>query len=222
MQAPVPYLNRALAEEQLGVDADEHDEHQEAQVQYSGAVKVGLCCMYQCTCSCIHSALVTWNLAYKIAVSTKLHYVQIAICTGCTVRTVESCTSFTGYIIALRTALHCIQIALCTNGTVYKWYCVQHCTVYKTALCTKLHCMQNCTLHCIQNCTVYNIARCTKLHCVQHCSVYKTALCTKLHYVGCGCFRGPSLSYSRTSTLPDSSTCAAATQLSTARVLCST
>ncbi len=45
MQAPVPYLNRALAEEQLGVDADEHDEHQEAQVQYSGAVKVGLCCL---------------------------------------------------------------------------------------------------------------------------------------------------------------------------------
>lgn len=43
MQAPVPYLNRALAEEQLGVDADERSEHQEAQVQYSGAVKVGLC-----------------------------------------------------------------------------------------------------------------------------------------------------------------------------------
>ncbi|DBA96166.1 hypothetical protein WJX77_001862 [Trebouxia sp. C0004] len=37
--APVPYLNRALAEEQLGVDADEHNQHQEAQVQYSGAVK---------------------------------------------------------------------------------------------------------------------------------------------------------------------------------------
>lgn len=116
----------------------------------------------------------------QIAVSTKMHYVQIAICTACTVRTVESCTSFTVYIIALRTALHCIQIALCTNGTVYIWYCVQHCTVYKTALCTKLH------------------------------------------YVGCGCYRGPSLSYSRTSTLPDSSTCASATQLSTARVLCST
>ncbi len=43
LQAPVPYLNRALAEEQLGVDADERNEHQEAQVQYSGAVKVGLC-----------------------------------------------------------------------------------------------------------------------------------------------------------------------------------
>ncbi len=47
MQAPVPYLNRALAEEQLGVDADERNEHQEAQVQYSGAVKVGLCSAWE-------------------------------------------------------------------------------------------------------------------------------------------------------------------------------
>ena len=47
MQAPVPYLNRALAEEQLGVDADELNEHQEAQVQYSGAVKVGICSAWE-------------------------------------------------------------------------------------------------------------------------------------------------------------------------------
>ncbi len=47
MQAPVPYLNRALAEEQLGVDADERNEHQEAQVQYSGAVKVGICSAWE-------------------------------------------------------------------------------------------------------------------------------------------------------------------------------
>jgi hypothetical protein len=47
VQAPVPYLNRALAEEQLGVDADERNEHQEAQVQYSGAVKVGLCSAWE-------------------------------------------------------------------------------------------------------------------------------------------------------------------------------
>lgn len=40
MQAPVPYLNRALAEEQLGVDADEQGQHQLAQEQYAGAVKV--------------------------------------------------------------------------------------------------------------------------------------------------------------------------------------
>lgn len=45
VQAPVPYLNRALAEEQLGVDADEHNEHQEAQMQYSEAVEVSLCCL---------------------------------------------------------------------------------------------------------------------------------------------------------------------------------
>lgn len=37
--APVPYLNRALAEEQLGVDADEQGQHQLAQEQYAGAVK---------------------------------------------------------------------------------------------------------------------------------------------------------------------------------------
>lgn len=41
LQAPVPYLNRALAEEQLGVDADQQDQHQDAQLQYSSAVKVG-------------------------------------------------------------------------------------------------------------------------------------------------------------------------------------
>ena len=40
MQAPVPYLNRALAEEQLGVDADQQDQHQSAQQQYQGAVQV--------------------------------------------------------------------------------------------------------------------------------------------------------------------------------------
>ena len=40
VQAPVPYLNRALAEEQLGVDAEEQSQHQQAQEQYSGAVKV--------------------------------------------------------------------------------------------------------------------------------------------------------------------------------------
>ena len=39
-QAPVPYLNRALAEEQMGVDADEQNQHQEAQEQYTGAVQV--------------------------------------------------------------------------------------------------------------------------------------------------------------------------------------
>lgn len=37
--APVPYLNRALAEEQMGVDADEQNQHQEAQEQYTGAVQ---------------------------------------------------------------------------------------------------------------------------------------------------------------------------------------
>ena len=40
MQAPVPYLNRALAEEQLGVDADQQNCHQCAQQQYQGAVQV--------------------------------------------------------------------------------------------------------------------------------------------------------------------------------------
>ena len=38
----MPYLNRALAEEQLGVDEDQQNQHQAAQGQYSGAVKVGL------------------------------------------------------------------------------------------------------------------------------------------------------------------------------------
>jgi len=37
--APVPYLNRALAEEQLGVDAEQQDQHQHALSQYSSAVK---------------------------------------------------------------------------------------------------------------------------------------------------------------------------------------
>lgn len=36
----MPYLNRALAEEQLGVDADERSQHQQAEEQYLGAVKV--------------------------------------------------------------------------------------------------------------------------------------------------------------------------------------
>lgn len=42
MKAPVPFLNRALAEEQMGVDADQQDQHQHAQSQYSSAVKVGV------------------------------------------------------------------------------------------------------------------------------------------------------------------------------------
>ena len=42
LKAPVPYLNRALAEEQLGVDADQQNQYQAAQGQYSGAVQVGL------------------------------------------------------------------------------------------------------------------------------------------------------------------------------------
>ena len=45
LKAPVPYLNRALAEEQLGVDEDQQNQHQAAQGQYSGAVKV---CLFTC------------------------------------------------------------------------------------------------------------------------------------------------------------------------------
>ena len=44
LKAPVPYLNRALAEEQLGVDADPQNQHQDAEGQYSSAVKVCFPC----------------------------------------------------------------------------------------------------------------------------------------------------------------------------------
>ena len=58
MQAPVPYLNRALAEEQLGVDADEQGQHQLAQEQYAGAVKVLLAALVcTLTYSWHHAAL---------------------------------------------------------------------------------------------------------------------------------------------------------------------
>ena len=90
MQAPVPYLNRALAEEQLGVDADEHNEHQEAQVQYSGAVKASLCCV--CINAVAHGITFdTCNLqsCLQVAVCAKVQYVQIAVCTTCIACTVE-------------------------------------------------------------------------------------------------------------------------------------
>ena len=40
MQAPVPYLNRAIAEEQLGVDAAAQQNLTLAQQQFAGAVAV--------------------------------------------------------------------------------------------------------------------------------------------------------------------------------------
>ena len=58
MQAPVPYLNRALAEEQLGVDADEQSDHQQAQEQYEGAVKVLLLC-YDVLRACVTTSKVS-------------------------------------------------------------------------------------------------------------------------------------------------------------------
>ena len=39
-QAPVPYLNRALASEQLGVDAASSERQEEAQLHYKRAVAV--------------------------------------------------------------------------------------------------------------------------------------------------------------------------------------
>ena len=82
MQAPVPYLNRALAEEQLGVDADKEHQHQQAQQQYTGAVKVGLitslfpklCQMYRlkhltgCTCQYRDSHTPFMKLQLSVAV----------------------------------------------------------------------------------------------------------------------------------------------------------
>lgn len=114
--------------------------------------------------------------------------------------------------ISLFPVLHCIQqhsTALHMFCTVHKWYCVQHCTEHKLALCTKLHCIQDCTLHCTQVCTVRTAHK--KLHYVP-----------KQIFLGCGHFGSPSLSCSRTFTLPDSSTCAPATQLSIACAMCST
>lgn len=40
LQAPVPYLNRALAEEQLGVEADARSDPADAQQHYEAAIQV--------------------------------------------------------------------------------------------------------------------------------------------------------------------------------------
>ena len=80
MQAPVPYLNRALAEEQLGVDADEHNEHQEAQVQYSGAVKVGLYCL--CINAVAHEYIDHLGLGILL---TNCRVYKPALCAKCNV-----------------------------------------------------------------------------------------------------------------------------------------
>ena len=42
VQAPVPYLNRAIAEEQLGVDAASRNDATLAHDQFSAAVKVSI------------------------------------------------------------------------------------------------------------------------------------------------------------------------------------
>lgn len=40
MQAPVPYLNRAIAEEQLGVNAASSGNQEEAERHYQAAIRV--------------------------------------------------------------------------------------------------------------------------------------------------------------------------------------
>lgn len=44
VQAPVPYLNRAIAEEQLGVDAAGRQDATLARHQFSAAVQVSILC----------------------------------------------------------------------------------------------------------------------------------------------------------------------------------
>lgn len=59
MQAPVPYLNRALASEQLGVDAESRGDQSEAATRYQDAVHVSIsphdhACMEQASLTIAH------------------------------------------------------------------------------------------------------------------------------------------------------------------------
>ena len=147
-----------------------------------------------------------------------------ALCANCNMynlhcmpsQTVLESHCFQYYTAYSSIALRYTCFALCTNGTV--------CNIARN---TNLHCVQSCTVFKIALCTAHKSALCTlshsvHLYCAQHCTVYNTLLCKKLHcvpkqiFLGCGHFGSPSLSCSRAFTLPDSSTCASATQLSIA------
>lgn len=118
---------------------------------------------------------------------------------------------------ALHISLHCVQMALCAALC-----CQQNCTVYKAAVYPKV---APCTAHKPASCrSLHGVEHffAATVHCFEKCTAYKSSLRTKWIYVGCGHFASPGLSYSHSSTLPEPSTHASATQLTTAWVSCST